>query len=478
MSKEPVRTMDSLLSDIPAPELSLLSSDYADALAFIKQNHLKIIVLDDDPTGIQTVHDVSVYTEVCYESFLHGFQEKSGIFFVLTNSRSLSAHASANLHKEIAGFINRASEETGLDYLLISRSDSTLRGHYPLETKVLADNLNRKFDGEVIAPFFKEGGRITVDNIHYVQQDGACVPAAMTEFAHDRTFGFHSSDLREWVEEKTAGAYSASSCICIGLSALRSRNYKAITDRLLSAADFAKIILNATEYTDVMSFTVSLVQAIARGKRFLFRSAAAVPKILGGISDIPLLNADSLHLNGRAGLVMVGSYVNKTTVQLNRLRSSELPLSFIEFKTDRVAAGAGKEEAKRIASLVDDALRKNITPVVYTSRELPSEKEYSGDRLLSLSVDIAESFAGVFDFLSEQPAFLISKGGITSAVIGTRGLKVSVAVAAGQVLPGIPVWLTGASGKYSRLPYVIFPGNVGGESALLDILSGFLKTEK
>lgn len=28
----------------------------------IRTNHQKIVVLDDDPTGVQTVHDISVFT--------------------------------------------------------------------------------------------------------------------------------------------------------------------------------------------------------------------------------------------------------------------------------------------------------------------------------------------------------------------------------------------------------------------------------
>ena len=28
----------------------------------ISKSHIKLVVLDDDPTGVQTVHDVSVYT--------------------------------------------------------------------------------------------------------------------------------------------------------------------------------------------------------------------------------------------------------------------------------------------------------------------------------------------------------------------------------------------------------------------------------
>ena len=56
----------------------------------------KIIVLDDDPTGVQTVHDVSVYTDWSPESMESGFAEPGNLFFILTNSRSFSAASSVS----------------------------------------------------------------------------------------------------------------------------------------------------------------------------------------------------------------------------------------------------------------------------------------------------------------------------------------------------------------------------------------------
>ena len=49
----------------------------------------KKLVLDDDPTGVQTVHDVSVYTDWEEESIRKGFEEKESMFFILTNSPQL-----------------------------------------------------------------------------------------------------------------------------------------------------------------------------------------------------------------------------------------------------------------------------------------------------------------------------------------------------------------------------------------------------
>ena len=47
-----------------------------------RQDRHKIIVLDDDPTGVQTVHDVSVYTDWSYDSIKKGFEEDGKLFYI------------------------------------------------------------------------------------------------------------------------------------------------------------------------------------------------------------------------------------------------------------------------------------------------------------------------------------------------------------------------------------------------------------
>ncbi|PJH69161.1 hydroxyacid dehydrogenase, partial [Salmonella enterica subsp. enterica serovar Typhimurium] len=83
------------------------------------------------------------------------------------------------------------------------------------------ETLGNTADVEIKIPFFKEGGRYTINNIHYVETDGELVPAAETEFAKDRTFGFTKSHLGEYVEEKSAGAYKKEDVTYIDLDDLR-----------------------------------------------------------------------------------------------------------------------------------------------------------------------------------------------------------------------------------------------------------------
>ena len=69
----------------------------------------KIIVLDDDPTGVQTVNGISVYTDWNLESIAAGFAEEKSMFFILTNSRAFSAEKTIAEHKKIAERICAAS---------------------------------------------------------------------------------------------------------------------------------------------------------------------------------------------------------------------------------------------------------------------------------------------------------------------------------------------------------------------------------
>ncbi len=168
-----------------------------------------LIVLDDDPTGTQSVADLPVLMNWSPASLEWALGQGSPAVYVMTNSRSLGPPEAEARNREIARNAFAASEVLGVSIDFVSRSDSTLRGHFPLETDVLAEEIlrhtGRGVDGVVIVPAFGEAGRITVDSTHYAGADGAYTPVGETEFARDATFGYQSSDLRDWVQEKTEG---------------------------------------------------------------------------------------------------------------------------------------------------------------------------------------------------------------------------------------------------------------------------------
>ena len=445
----------------------------------------KIIVLDDDPTGTQTVHGISVYTHWDYDSIKEGFSENKSLFYILTNSRALSAAESEHVHKDIAATVHRVSEETGISYLIISRSDSTLRGHYPLETEVLRDayekNTGHLVDGEILCPFFKEGGRFTIDNIHYVRQGTELVPAAETEFARDSTFGYTSSDLRQYVEEKTNGTYPAQNVICIPLGMLRGSatdtDIDDIESLLLLAEGFQKIIVNAVDYCDLKIFSIALYRAMKKGKRFLFRSAASLVKVMAGIPDRPLLGPSELlqSSSGHGGLVIVGSYTDKTTAQLNTLKSLD-NVQLLEFNSDLITDPEALEaERRRILSLAGACVREGRHAVIYTRRKKLIFDSDTKESVLKRSVSISDALQSLVADMDTAPSFIIAKGGITSSDVATKALRIRHALVLGQAAPGIPVWETGPESRYPGIPYVIFPGNVGEDNTLRDVVSLFLQ---
>lgn len=438
----------------------------------IAKNPSKIVVLDDDPTGVQTVHDVSVYTDWSLESIRSGFAEENKLFYILTNSRGMTRDETRAAHREIGERIAKVAHETATPYFIMSRSDSTLRGHYPLEPELLREAMEADrftVDGEVMCPFFKEGGRFTIDDVHYVQQGDQLVPAAETEFARDKTFGYTHSSIPEYIEEKTEGRYPASSVTCISLDDLRACKYDAIEQQLLGVSGFNKVCVNAIDYCDIKVFAVALYRAMAQGKTFMFRTAAGLVKVLGGVSDIPLLTREDMVTTEtqNGGVVVVGSHTQKTTAQLEELLKLDCTVP-VAFNSDLVLQGddAFYAEVDRCVALEDDIIRSGKVAVCFTSRTLLEVPNDTKESALLRSVKISDGVQRLVGQLSETPAFVIAKGGITSSDVGTKALGVKRANVLGQIQPGIPVWQTGAESRFPATPYVIFPGNTGDETTL------------
>lgn len=461
-----------------AEERDRTDTDKAEALLSqaMEGFHKKLVVLDDDPTGVQTVHDVSVYTDWEEESIRKGFEEKEAMFFILTNSRSFSVEETTKVHQDIAARVAKVARELGQDFMIISRGDSTLRGHYPLETQLLADGLTKNegvvIDGEIICPFFPEGGRYTMDNIHYVKEQENLVPAGMTEFAKDKTFGYKSSDLTEYVEEKTEGKYHKEDCITISLDELNALDVQGIKDKLMSAQNMAKIIVNAVSYADLKVFCAALVLAMKAGKHYMARTAAAFTKVMGRISDQPLLGRAQLEGDTKnGGIVLIGSHVKKTTDQLNCLKKLDGQADFMEFQVNTVFEENGLEkEVERTVKVAEEKILSGRTVVIYTSRQLLAPENMTPEEKLHISVKISNAVTSIIGKLSVKPKFIIAKGGITSSDVGTKALRVKKARVMGQVKKGIPVWMTGEESKFPGMPYIIFPGNVGEVSTLKEIV--------
>ena len=436
----------------------------------------KFVILDDDPTGVQTVHDLYVYTDIEVSTLVDAFNDGNKGFFILTNSRSFTEEETVQYHKQLTKNVSEAARITNSKYLYVSRGDSTLRGHFPLETDLLSEGLKEDgidVDGEILYPFFPEGGRITCNDIHYVKNGDVLIPAAQTEFALDKTFGYEHSDLREYIEEKTNGSVAKEDVISIGEDLLRNADVEGIKNILFNVKDGRKIIVNSIDYFDTYVFVTALYLAMAEGKRFMFRSAAGFVKVLLNVSDKPYLSREEMCQadNPNGGIIVVGSHTQKTTRQLERLLmlSDVVPIAF---RSSSVLEGdeAFYAEVARCVMLEEEIIASGRSAVCYTERLLLEKVGESKEEALMRSVKISDGVMHLVKDLSVTPSFVVAKGGITSSDVGVKALSVKKALVIGQAEAGIPVWKTGDESKFPYIPYIIFPGNVGEEDTLKKIV--------
>lgn len=438
--------------------------------AAIQTNRQKVVVLDDDPTGTQTVHDVPVLTTWDVESLARELENSLACFYILTNSRSMSPADAEALNSEIGTNLHRASIQTGRPFALISRSDSTLRGHFPGEVTALARAVQEKFDGWLLIPFFLEGGRFTIDDVHYVAEGAQLTPAGETQFARDRVFGYRASNLREWVEEKTGGTVRAQDVASISLDDLRRGGPERVTAKLLELRDGRICIVNVAAMRDMEVLVAGLLAAQAQGRKFLYRTAASFVQTRIGQVAQPLLTAASMELAPTGGgLIVVGSYVPKTTEQLNELLKVSR-LERVEIQAEALLDERRDSEIAQVIEQVEQALTNDCDIVIYTSRRLLTSEQTQEN--LTIGNTISQGLVEIVRRIRTRPRYLIAKGGITSSDVATQGLGVKRAIVRGQILPGIPVWKLSAPSRFPDLNYIVFPGNVGGKTALADVVIG------
>ncbi|NMF86075.1 four-carbon acid sugar kinase family protein [Nodosilinea sp. P-1105] len=425
----------------------------------------KIIVLDDDPTGSQTVHSCLLLMQWDVDTLRQGLRDESPIFFVLTNTRALSPEQAEQVTRQVCENLKQAIALEGIqDFLVISRSDSTLRGHYPIETDAIADILG-PFDAHFLVPAFFEGGRITRDSRHYLMVDGVPTPVHETEFANDSVFGYRTSYLPDYVAEKTAGRIPAQAVERFTLDDMRGGSL----ERLMGLTGNVCCAVDGETQADLNQFAQELLTAAARGKRFLFRSAASILTALAALPPQPI---DADHMSryvpqGKPGAIIVGSHVKKTTQQLQRLLQ-EPGVTGIEVDVAQLRDQGAAAHASLLAKILQQAVtahHQGQVPVVYTSRE-----ELTFDSIqarLDFGVEVSSLLMDVVRGLPPDIGFLISKGGITSNDTLSQGLALRTARLLGQILPGVSVVRTPADhAQFPQLPVVLFPGNVGDDNAL------------
>lgn len=434
----------------------------------------KIIVLDDDPTGSQTVHSCLLLMRWDVETLRLGLKDKAPIFFVLTNTRSLPPESAAAVTREVCHNLKEAiALEQTQDFLVVSRSDSTLRGHYPIETDVIAEELG-PFDAHFLVPAFFEGGRMTIDSIHYLMIDGVPTPVHETEFARDSVFSYHHSYLPQYVEEKTKGQIKANQVTRFLLADMRGGSL----DRLLRLYNNQCAVVDGERQSDLNRFAVDILSAANQGKRFLFRSAASILTALAALPPqaIAAENMAEYVRQGKPGAVIVGSHVQKTTQQLEVLLQTE-GTAGIEIDVSQLLDDNAKSSAKLLTETlakVHQVHKAGKTPVVYTSRQ---ELTFADVKTrLDFGLRVSNLLMDVVRGLPADIGFLISKGGITSNDVLSTGLALTAARLLGQILAGCSMVITPENHpQFPNLPVVLFPGNVGNAEALATVYQRLTK---
>ena len=454
---------------------------------------MKIVVIDDDPTGSQTVHSCPLLLRWDEVALRRGLRHPSPLVFVLANTRALTPEAAASRNREIVEALVLAMAAEGLqehEVLLVSRGDSTLRGHGVLEPQVLAHAWERHFgavDATLHVPAFFEGGRTTVKGVHRLHGE----PVHTTAFARDRLFGYGTSDLAEWLEEKSAGQIAANSVLRIPLELLESERSADLLTCLETLEANRSVVVDATHPEQLRALGVAIRRLQGR-KRFLFRSAAS---LLNGLVDSGSSPLGPQPLDARGlvglrrrdplgqplpGLVVVGSHVALADQQLEvlladaRCRGLELPVARIA----RVLEGGSPDlllpdlEAEWRSQL-EQALEEGLTPVLFSSRGelLFGVGAEALARRLRFGMELASLMARLLAGLAPRLGYLISKGGITTGTLLAEGLGLEAVQLEGQLLPGLSLvraieTATDITEQMRALPVITFPGNLGTEHSL------------
>jgi len=421
-------------------------------------NGHKIVILDDDPTGCQTIHNIPVlltWDDVTIRKTL----QDHDVFFILHNSRSMPDEEARKVNEDIVNALLRYVNKS--DLTVISRSDSTLRGHFLTESMVLND-LMGPFDGVLLLPFFKEGGRFTINNTHYVQEGEILTPAHETEFARDEVFGFSTAYMPDWVEEKSNGFWKSENVACITLEDIRKGGKDAVKRKLAPLQHFQCAVINAVEYSDLHIVAGALVDLQKEGKRFLSRSAASWVRVMAGQTEHPLYKPDKKM---QRGLIVVGSYTQKTSSQLQTLKDAH-DVAHIELIIDRILTDFDKYQQECL-NHIDQAFNKDGIVVISTERKYKSGEDKA--KALHSGSLISKFLSELVNKLDQSPDFVVAKGGITSYDVAKYGLNIRTAEVLGQINPGIPIWKADNNSKYPGLEYVVFPGNVGQQESLRSI---------
>ena len=430
-----------------------------------------LLVLDDDPTGTQAMAGVAVLLDWDL-ALLDSAAAGDEVTFVLTNTRSQPPHEAARRVRDVVSAGLEAGARHGRSLRVLLRGDSTLRGHHPLESECAAEALaaaGQPVDGVLIVPAFPEAGRITVDGVHWLCEGDSCLPVGLSEFARDATFGYTESNVRSWAAARQG--IPPEEIATIGLTELRLDGARAVRRVLASLSKGGTAVADAASADDLLVLCDGLLRAEAEGRRFLVRCSPAFVRARAGTpAPAPARPPTPGQPTRNGGLVVVGSHTGLTTRQVSRA-TEEADLWLGELDTADLATGAltartaqvVQDAASQLVSGRDVALQTSRAPVTTSD---PHES-------LAFAHQVSEGLCTAVARLCEvaRPAWVVAKGGITSADVAVQALAATRAVVVGPMTrQGISLWRLDDSALIGGLTYVVFPGNVGDEDSLVQVL--------
>lgn len=441
-----------------------------------------LVVLDDDPTGTQSVSDLPVLTRWEGDDFRWAFTYRVGTapasaVYVLTNTRSLDPAGAEVRNREVVTNALAAAAETGTTLGFVSRSDSTLRGHYPLEPDVIAATLRdvagQLTDGVVIVPAFPDAGRVTIGGVHYMREGDELTPVAETEFAKDASFGFRSSELARYVEEKSAGRFTTHDVIVLDLTTVRG-GATGIADAIDAATESTPIVVDIVTENDLRALALGLAEAEHRGKRLLYRVGPPFVRArIGQDVRSPLSGEEAFAGMSPAtggGLIVVGSHVGVTTRQLEALTSQHRTAHLVEIQVESLLDDSlAADHITATVSAIADALGGSDV-ILHTSRLLVRTDDPTESLRIARTVSAAVVQVVRRTLEACPPRFVIAKGGITSSDLAAHALEIRHGIVRGPMLPGIVSLWEPVDGPAKGIPYVIFAGNVGDDQSLVDVV--------
>lgn len=439
-----------------------------------------LVVLDDDPTGTQTCQNIPVLTSWQVDELVTELSNTNQAgFFVLTNSRAFEPGAARKLIQGICENVGKAAKIAKRDIRIVLRGDSTLRGHFPLEPEAAEEGLGITYDGWIICPFFLQGHRFTLNDIHYLGKEGSLVPVAQTEFAKDKAFGYTHSNLKDYVEEKSQGAIKAADVVSVSIEDIRVGGPTQVASILSSRVPkHGVVIVNAVTEKDVQIFVLGLMQCEQQtGKQFLYRTAATfVSSRLAMHRKLPMGPADfggDTLTSPNGGLIVVGSYVPTTTTQLEHLLKDNYDLEVIRLDVALIASldASSAELSELVESTARDARAAIVSGkdcLITTTRDLISGS--TAIESLAIGEKVSNTLVRTVKAIGERPRYLIAKGGVTSSDLATKAVGIKKALVVGQAAPGIPLWKSDEGSFWPGLAYVVFPGNTGGPGTLRQVV--------